>query len=141
MSCFQGLNSNKLLLALKVDQILQKKIYSTIMSPFYTIPQEGITCFLYVPSYSGTLVLWIMPPSHITVSQTIQPMEIPISQKASFVAIEVTKTTQSVHIPRGRHARVLIILKIQFLGTRTHKHIILCSLRILEYMFDIRLKL
>ena len=79
--------------------------------------------------------------TQITVSQTIQPMEIPISQKASFVAIEVTKTTQSVHIPRGRHARVLIILKIQFLGTRTHKHIILCSLRILDHMFDIRPKL
>ena len=124
-----------------VDQVLQKKIYFTITSPFYTIPQQGITCFLYVPSYSGTLVLWIMPPSHITVPQTIQPMEIPISQKASFVAIEVTKTTQSVHIPKGKHARVLIKLKVQFLGTRTHKHIILCSLRILDHMFDIRPKL
>ena len=61
--------------------------------------------------------------------------------KASFVAIEVTKTTQSVHNPRGRHARVLIRMKVQFLDTRTHKHIILHSLRILEYMFEIRSKL
>ena len=118
-----------------------EKIYSTVKSPFYTIPQQGITCFLYVPSYSGTLVIWTMTPSQITVSQTIQPMEIPIRQKVTFVAIEVTKTTQSVHILRGRHVRVLIKLKVQFLGTRTHKHIILCSLRILEYMFDIRPKL
>ena len=66
--------------------------------------------FLYHPTTRYHLFFYMFPlivvlqffglchnPDNST--QTIQPMEIPISQKASFVAIEVTKTTQSVHIP------------------------------------------
>ena len=54
----------------------------------------------------------------------IQPRELPISQKASFVTIKGTKTAQSVHIYRGRPMRVLIGLKVQFHDTKrvlTHR--------------------
>ena len=110
MSFFQGLNPNKLPLAPKEDWASQKDLVPQSYH-LYVLSHNKVT----LPLYAFALLvvfffLQTMPQSHcyhIIGSQTIQPKELSISQKAFFVAIKATKTTQSVHIPRSRPARVL----------------------------------
>ena len=93
----------------------RKNLLHNHITILYYYTKLGSTSSLCVFFSSGTLVLQNLLPSHcyhLIGSQTIQSRELPISQKASFVAIEVTKTIQSVHIPRDRLVRVLIKLKV-----------------------------
>ena len=122
MSCFQGLNPNKLLLSPKADCVLQKES-APQLHHFSILSHNKVSLALYefpLQWYFSSLDYATAPLlSHNSVLNNIvkRTTHKPKCFRC-YYRNNKKKNTQRAHIPIGRLMRVLIRLKFLFLGTK-----------------------